>query len=286
VIRVLVVTLSTGAVYALVAVALNVVYRASGVLNFGGGFVAVFVGLFYANFALAGTVPGIVVAVLVGAGLGLMTYLAAVRFGERFGADPPALSLATLGFGILSAYFAGELWEQRPFSADALVGGGFELGGVAVSHQRVVAVVLVAAFVLALIAFVDRTVVGRAMEAAAHRRDLAELYGVNPVLVNGVAWLIGGAALALAGVLQGSIATVSEGLSLPLVVFGLAAAVAGGLGSIRGAVLGALLVALAQTAFTQYVSTRYSVTLVFALLFAVLAARPQGLLALARVERV
>jgi branched-chain amino acid transport system permease protein len=102
-----------------------------------------------------------------------------------------------------------------------------------------------------------------------------------------VTWVLAGAALGLAGVLQSSIAAVSQASALPLVIFGIAAAVVGGLGSISKAAAGALAVAAVQTGFIQFVSPRYSVSMVFLLLFVVLAWRPAGLFANSRkAERV
>jgi branched-chain amino acid transport system permease protein len=286
VIQLLVTTLSNAAVYALVAVALNVVYRSSGVLNFGAGHVAAVAGIFYAN-QLSGSAFGVVVTMLAGAVVALAAYAIAVRGGERLGVGHVSLSLSLLGVGLLLEFAAHHLWAKQAFTAEPLVKGTLELAGTTFATQRVVVVAIAAVFVAAVVLFVERTMVGHAMEATAADAELAELYGVRTGTVATATWLIAGAALGLAGVLQSSLAAVSTASAIPLLIFGIVAAVVGGLGSFSKAAAGALLTALLQAAFVQYVSPRYSVSMVFFLLFAVLVLRPAGLFANARTaERV
>jgi len=286
VIQLLVTTLSNAAVYALVAVALNVVYRSSSVLNFGAGHVAAVAGIFYAN-QFSGSAGGILVTMAAAAAVSVAAYLVAVRGGARLGVGHVPLSLSLLGAGLLLEFAAHELWAKQAFTAQPLVSGTLELAGTTFATQRVVVVGLAALFVAAVVLFVERTMVGHAMEATAADAELAELYGVRTGTVAATTWVIAGAALGLAGVLQSSLAAVSTASAIPLLIFGIVAAVVGGLGSFSKAVAGALLTALLQASFVQYVSPTYSVSMVFLLLFAVLVLRPAGLFANARAaERV
>lgn len=279
-------TLSNGAVYALIAVSLNVVFRCSGILNFGAGHLAVIAGIFYANQMAAGLV-GVVVTMLIGAVVALVGYLVTAWWGRRLGATEVSLSLAMLGFGLLLDFAAGELWEKQGFTAAPLISGSVSVGGTTFAATRIAAVLLAVVWIGLVLVVVDRTMVGHAIEATSQDPELAQLYGVRVGYVTAACWLIAGAGLGLAGVLQSSIAAVSTANALPLVVIGIAAAVVGGLGGIGKAAAGALVVAAVQTAFIQYVDPGYSVSMVFILLFAVLALRPSGLFASRRVaERV
>lgn len=285
-VQLLVTTLCNAAVYALIAVSLNIAYRSSGVLNFGAGHITVFVGILYVNQLDPGVV-GVALAIVVGAVAGLVGYLVSVAWGLRTGVHHVALSLSLLGFGLVIDFAAGEIWAKEGFSAGNLVDGSVTIGDTTFAAERIVVVVLAALFIVATLLFVDRTMAGNAIQATAIDSELATLYGVRTGVVAVVTWLLAGAALGLAGVLQSSIAAVSLATALPLVIFGIAAAVVGGLGSISKAAAGAVAVALVQTAFIQYVSPRYSVSMVFVLLFVVLVLRPAGLFANARVaERV
>jgi branched-chain amino acid transport system permease protein len=286
VIQLLVTTLSNAAVYALVAVALNVVYRSSGVLNFGAGHVAAVAGIFYAN-QFSGSAGGILVTMAAAAAVSVVAYLVAVRGGERLGVGHVSLSLSLLGVGLLLEFAAHELWAKQAFTADSLVSGTWEIAGTTFATQRALVVGLAAVFVAAVILFVERTMVGHAMQATAADAELAELYGVRTGTVATVTWIIAGAALGLAGVLQSSLAAISTPSAIPLLIFGIVAAVVGGLGSFSKAAAGAVITAFLQAGFVQYISPRYSVSMVFFLLFAVLVIRPAGLFANARTaERV
>jgi branched-chain amino acid transport system permease protein len=285
-IQFLVTALSNAAIYALVAVSLNVVYRSSGILNFGAGYMVAIAGILYVN-EMSADIVGVVVTVLASVLLGLVAYFATTWWGQRSKVDHVALSLALLGFGMVLDFIAGRIWASEGFSADPLISGTVSIGGTTFATERIAAVVLSAIFIAGVLVFVDRTMAGNALEATAADSELAGIYGVRTGVVACAAWAIAGAAVGLAGILQSSVSAVSMATALPLVIYGIAAAVVGGLGSIKNAVVGALAVSAVQAAFTQFVSPRYSVSMVFVLLFLVLALRPAGLFVNARnAERV
>jgi branched-chain amino acid transport system permease protein len=286
VVQFLVIALTNGALYALVAVSINVVYRASGVVNFGVGHLMMFAGIFYANSGTQGGWGPLAATVALGAGLGLLYYVVAVAYGERRGVNHVALALSCLGMGLILNYVAGELWLKQGFRAVALWSGSVVVADVNITNQRIITWILAAVFLAFLLAFIERTMMGRSMEATAHDAELAQVYGVNVLLVGLLTWALAGAAAGLAGAMQGSIASVGRPLALKFTVTGFAAAVVGGLGSVRGAVVGGLLIALAEVFMIRFVTTRYALTMVFMILFVVLAVRPQGVFGYVRgVER-
>ena len=276
------VTASTNAaIYALIAFSLVLVYRGSRVVNFGVGYIAVFGGIFFANTAGAGW-AALGAALCVSAALGVAMYLVAVRLAERAGASHAALAIGTLGFGLVIEYFGGKLWEKQGFSSPPLISGSHEVAGVTVSNQRVLTVVFAIAVFVGLRVLLDKTMPGWAMEAVAFRPSTAGLYGVNPIVILIVVWALAGAIAGLAGVLRTPTSAVSLGLALPLAIQGFAAAVLGGLGSIRGAAIGAVIVAFADALFVRYVSSEFASLFAFLLLFVMIAVRPQGILGAGR----
>jgi branched-chain amino acid transport system permease protein len=268
---------TNAAINALVAFSLVLVYRGSGVINFGVGYLAVFAGIFFANSGAAGW-GAFGLALLVGAALGVSMYAVAVRLAERAGATHAALAIGTLGFGLAIEYFGGRFWAKQGFSSPPLWPGSQEVAGVTITNQRILTVVIavIAFFVLRLL--LERTMPGWAIESVAFKPSTAGLYGVNPVVVLVVVWALAGALAALAGVLRTPVSAVSLGLALPLAIQGFAAAVVGGLGSITGAALGAVIVAFSEAIFVRYVSSDYASLFAFLLLFVMIALRPQGLL--------
>jgi branched-chain amino acid transport system permease protein len=276
--------LTNAAIYSLIALSLVLAYRGSGVINFGVGYVVVFGGLFFANRGTTGWLD-LGAAVLVGAGIGIALYLVSVFVAERRGASHAALAVSTLGFGLILEFAAGRLWAKRGFTTPPLVDGSVEIAGVGVSYQRIATVAIaLAAFVLVLL-LLERTMLGWAMEAVAFKRESAAAYGVNPIVILIVAWSLAGALAALAGSLLAPVTSVSRDVALPLAISGFTAAVIGGLRSVKGALVGALIVAVVQALVIQYISTSYASAFAFLLLLVVLVVRPQGLLGGARTVR-
>jgi branched-chain amino acid transport system permease protein len=272
---------TNAAVYSLIAFSLVLVYRGSGVVNFGVGYLAVFAGIFFANSA-AGGWAALAGALLVGAALGAAGYLGAVWVGERMGAPHAALAMATLGFGLVLEYFAGVFWAKEGFTGPTLWDGSVTVAGVTISYQRILTVLLAVACFVVILLLLERTMAGWALEAVAFRRSTAAAYGVNTGVALVGVWMLAGLVAALGGSLLSSVTAVSRPVALPLAVMGFAAAVIGGLGSVAGAIVGAVVVAVSESLFVHYVSSAYSGAFAFLLLFAVLAVRPQGIVGVRR----
>lgn len=268
---------TNAAIYALIAFSLVLVYRGSGVINFGVGYIVVFAGIFFANVGGSGW-ASMGLAVLVGAVLGVATYLLAVRFAERAHAPHAALAIATLGFGLVIEYFGGELWARQGYTSEALWSGSVELAGVSISYQRIFTIVMAIACFALVILLLERTMIGWMLEAVAYKPSVAGLYGISTVVALILVWTIAGGVAGLAGALMVPLSAVSLPLALGLAIKGFAAAVVGGLGSVSGAAVGAIVVAFAEAFFVQYVSADYAGLLAFILLFVMIVLRPQGLL--------
>lgn len=228
---------TNAAIYALIAFSLVLVYRGSGVINFGVGYIVVFVGIFFANTAGASW-TAMLLGLFVGAILGIATYLLAVRMAERAHAPHAALAIATLGFGLIIEYFGGRFWPKQGFTAEALIPGSIEIAGVNVSYQRLLTIALAVACFGLVILLLEKTMIGWMLEAVAYKPSVAALYGVSAVVSLVVVWAIAGSVAGLAGVLMTPLSAVSLPLALGLAIKGFAAAVVGGLGSVSGAAVG------------------------------------------------
>ena len=164
--------------------------------------------------------------------------------------------------------------------------GAQRVAGVTISNQRILTVLLAIVVFILLRLLLERTMTGWAMEAVAFRPSTAGLYGVNPIVMLVGVWALAGVLAAMAGSLRTPVSAVSLGLALPLAVAGFTAAVVGGLGSVSGAAVGAIIVAFSEAIFVRYVSSSYASLFAFLLLFVMIAVRPQGLLGTKReVER-
>ena len=134
---------------------------------------------------------------------------------------------------------------------------------------------------------VIRTKLGKHMRAVAADREAAEMLGINVNFTIAATFFLGSALAGVAGVMAGLLfnqVTNTIGFIAGLKAF--TAAVVGGIGSIPGAMLGGLMIGLAESFVTGYLSSTYSNLLVFLLLIAVMLVRPSGLLGRAQLQKV
>ena len=184
-----------------------------------------------------------------------------------FGASLALRHLLVFAQGPQPEYFTREISIAREL-----------LPGVRVTADQLVVLGLTAALVLALHLLLRRTALGRAMRATSENPTLVRVVGIDPDAVARATWVIGGALAAVAGVLVGVTVQVRPLMGFELLLPLFAAAILGGIGSVYGAVLGGLLVGLAEALAVPVVGAEYRAAVSFLVLVAVLLLRPQGLL--------
>ncbi|MGH3174430.1 MAG: branched-chain amino acid ABC transporter permease, partial [Streptosporangiaceae bacterium] len=134
---------------------------------------------------------------------------------------------------------------------------------------------------------VNRTRLGRQMRAVAVDREAAEMLGINVNFVITATFFLGSALAGVAGIMGGLLfnqVTSTIGFIAGLKAF--TAAVVGGIGSIPGAMLGGLVIGVAESFVTGYISSTYSNLIVFGILIVVMLLRPRGLLGRAQLQKV
>ena len=151
--------------------------------------------------------------------------------------------------------------------------------GVPLRYTGLLIIVVSLALAFALNQFVDRSRMGRAMRATAQDRDVARLMGINPDRVIVLTFVLGGALAGAAGILYGAdLRFINIDIGFQNGIFAFTAAVLGGIGSIRGAVVGGLVIGLVKSLAGQYMpgGTAYDYVWIFVVLIGVLVFRPQG----------
>ena len=164
---------------------------------------------------------------------------------------------------------------------------GIQIGSVSIDAVQIMVLVLGLVLMLGLRLLVNRTKLGKQMRAVASDREAAEMLGINVNFTIAATFFLGSALAGVAGVMAGLLfnqVTNTIGFIAGLKAF--TAAVVGGIGSIPGAMLGGLLIGIAESFITGYVSSTYTNLLVFALLIAVMLVRPSGLLGRAQLQKV
>jgi branched-chain amino acid transport system permease protein len=165
---------------------------------------------------------------------------------------------------------------------DTFVAGGITIPietGVSIKYSGMLLIVLSLGLGLALQAFIERSRMGRAMRATAQDPDVARLMGIDPDRIIVLTFVIGGALAGIGGILYGGyINNINFDMGFQNGIFAFTAAVLGGIGNIRGAVVGGLAIGLIKSLGGQYLpgGTAYDYIWIFVVLIVVLVFRPQG----------
>lgn len=278
--QILVSGLTTGAVYALLALGYNLVHNAVGVVNFAqGDFTALGGFLMYSLLESAGLpVPLAFLGAFAGAALvgALMERLCLAPARSR---RVMTLIFITMAASILLRGGMKEIWGKQalplpPLSPDKpirLFGAVFTPQNLWVAGAAAVALGLTALFF-------KRTLTGKAMRAMAADRGAAMLMGVDAARLTTISFALAGALGALAGVLITPITALSYDVGLMLGLKGFAAAVLGGYGSFAGAVVGGVVLGLSESAAAGWLSSAYKDVVAFAILLLVLFLGGRGIL--------
>jgi branched-chain amino acid transport system permease protein len=282
--------LTTGSLYALVAMGLVVVYKATTVVNFAHGELFM-VGAFFAYTAyVMFHVPylvALVLAVILTLLLGVLTERLAYRPLMR--APTISLVLAAVGFSFVLKGTARQIWGGRgdyiPFppiiNTPSIVMGDIVL----VPQQLVVlagALVCMAVFTV----FFTSTRAGKMLQATAENARAAALVGIRLDRVYAFTWGVGAATAAAAAVLMAPLTFVYPDVGAPLLVKAFAAAVLGGFGSLPGAVVGGFSIGLIEHLAGGYIHTSLTDVSAFIVIMVVLVVRPTGFFGPRAMRRV
>lgn len=280
--------LAQGAIYALVALSLCVVYRATTVVNFGHGDLVMAGAFAVYLLVLAAGLPFLAAAVLAVVLLFILGVLIEVGLIERIKAGPHiGFALMCIGFGYLLRGMARAGWGRevlpmpRVLEFPPLLLGELIITGDSLVIMAVVAVLLGAFFLLFY-----RSAAGRVMQAVCQSERGAGLVGVNVRAFHSVMWGTGAALGAAGGVLVAPITLLHPGLGAIFLIKGFAAMTLGGFGSFGGAVAGGLILGVAEQLVGGYVSTKLIDITAYLVIILVLALRPNGLFGRAIAERV
>jgi branched-chain amino acid transport system permease protein len=282
--------LSAGSLYALVALGLVLIYRSTRVLNFAHGDVAT-VATFVAFSLLSrqysfGVALGASLAV--GAVIGLAFYFGVLVPAQRQGANLLGMVILTLGLALIVQGVVVYVWGAEPLSLPFPISDTktYAVGPVIVSQLSLATMAAGVVGSALLYLLVQKTRLGLAMRATSENVMAAQTLGIPTRLVLGVAWAVACALGVIAGVFLAPALLLDPFFMLDPFLKGFAAAVLGGLNSLPGAVLGALLLGVAESLTGAYMTIAFKNTLAFVIIIVVLLVRPEGLLGKELKERV
>lgn len=268
--------LATWGIYTLLGCGIVLVYRTSRVLNIAHGEIAILLG--YLVVALLGTglpvFASLGLGVISGAGMGLVLFWLFLR---RVMSEPPYIGLmVTVGIAILLHGLITIIFGGAPVTIYMGAAGTTEIFGSAISLPDLLALAVAWISVGAIVLVYRLTKIGLHMRAVAERVTLSAQRGVNVDRIVAISWVIAVASASLAGAVHGERAV----LSLPAAAIGISALIGcliGGMDSLKGLFIGALMVSGSEYVVSRFIEPRYGLLAPIFLLLLILVIRPWGL---------
>jgi branched-chain amino acid transport system permease protein len=272
--------LSIGSVYAMIAVGYSIVYSVLNFSNFAHGEILM-LGSYIGFFALTKLGLPFSVALgcsIVGAGIIAMLIEKIGYRPLRFRNAPPLyLMITAMGFSVflqnLSIITLSPNFRTFPY----VFSKPYTIGNVTIGKLDSMIFILTAVALTLLTIFIYRSKLGTAIRATSYNPRVASLMGINPDFVIAIVFMLAGGTAGLGGVLFGMKYTAYPWMGV-LTIKAFIAAVVGGLGSLPGAVLGALLLGVTETFAAGYVSSSFRDLFAFTLMIIIIVLRPGGLL--------
>lgn len=293
--------LGTGAVYALLAVSFVIIFRATGVLNFAQPGLLILGAFFCSYFAVSMGLPffvAVVLAMVVVALLGIVVERVAIR--PQVGRPVFSAALVTVGVLTILLILAFRLFDSAartindPWQLNRFCLVGSETGCAIPIYHNTIARFVISMAVLALLGWwLSRSRVGLAMRATSLDQEAALAQGIDVGRMFSLSWAIGGALAALAGILLAANGSVVQATDALFALVALPALILGGIDSLKGAVIGGLLIGLVSSITSTYqpihaawLGPNFENVVPYLVMILVLLIRPYGLFGTKEVQRV
>lgn len=280
-VQTLVFGLLIGGVYALMATGLTLVFGVMDIVNMAqGAFLILSAYLSWTLWAYAGIDPllGAFIAAPAMALLGATVYKTVIERAQRI--DKGLAIVATFGLALIAEGIIALIWGPDSTGATpSYFTEAFRLGSVVVPKGQLYACGLAIAITVALQIVLKRTWLGHAITAASENLEGARLVGVDPAGVGTVIFALSAATTAFGGAAMSFLYQFVPDSQDTWIGLTLSVVILGGLGSIPGAVLGGLVLGVAEALTSAYVSLQWSTAVPLVMILVVLTVRPQGLLA-------
>lgn len=292
--------LSLGAIYALIAIGYTMVYGIIGMINFAHGeiyMIGAYVGL--VTLTAIGTQSGLPIPLVIAAMLiiamavtGVYGY-AVERVAYRPVRGGPRLValISAIGMSIFLQNWVALGQGARDQAVPSLIPGAFTVHisdfDITLPYSRILIIAVTVVLMIALTLYIKNSRMGRASRACSQDMKMAGLLGIDANRVISFTFILGAMLAAVGGVLIAiTIGKLNPYIGFIAGIKAFTAAVLGGIGSIPGAMLGGVLLGLAETFAAAYISSQYKDIVAFSLLVLILLFRPTGLLGKPEVEKV
>ena len=280
--------LAMGSIYGLFALGFVLVYRAVGVINFAQGELVTLAAFLGVTAAVTLQIPLLLAYVVVLAAMGLFGYVfERVAYHPLRGKPLLTVIISTIGISIILRNGARIVWGPYPLALPSFFSWkSVEIGGVLISPQMIFVVVVAGALFVLLQLFLNRTLLGRMMQAVAQDREAARLMGIHVDRIIALTFVLNAILAGIAGLLLAPIFLVTTDMGSSILVKAFSATIIGGFGSVPGAIVGGLILGVVEGLAAVYVSSIFKDGVAFLALILVLLIAPGGLFAEKVSERV
>jgi branched-chain amino acid transport system permease protein len=266
-----------GMVIALIALGLTIVFGILDVVNFAHGELYM-LGAFF-GYSLLSVVPNFwAVLCIAVVAVGLLGIIIEVSmFRPLYGRNPVFHLLLTFGLGMILREVARLIWGGLTRTIDAPVTGAVHFLDMVYPTYRLVVLGISIVILIAVFYGFNRTETGAIIRAASHDKEMARALGINVTKIYTLVFSLGAALAALAGVLMGPIFLVYPTMGMDAILRAFIVVIVGGMGSVVGAVVAAIVIGEVESLFSLWVSPTWAETLVFGVLILSMVLRPGGL---------
>ena len=282
--------MSQGSLYALVGLGVVLIYRANRVLNFAHGDIPT-AGAFAAFFLMEAGLPwygSFALAMVIGAVIAMLFYFGILIPAQRREVGHLSQIILTLGLGLVlqGLVLKFGFLDPRDFAFPLSDSEVIRMGGVVISHLNLGTLIVGLSGSIFLYLLVQKTRLGLAMRATSENLAAAQTLGIPTRKVLALSWGLASALGVLAGLFLAAALLIDPFFMMEPFLKGFAAAILGGLNSLPGAIVGGLILGVAEALAGGFISIAFKNTLAFLIIIIVLIFKPEGLLGKEFIERV
>ena len=269
-----------GLIYGLVATGLTLTWGVMDIINFTHGeylMISMYVSFWLYTLMNLDPLLALPIVIVVMFIIGYLTYSIVVKNVI----NAPALSalLATFGLSLVFRNLAQFLWtpNARFITNTVLSGKKINIGSIIIGYPQLVAAIGSIVVIYAIYYFIEKTKVGKSIQATALDKNTAKLMGINTERVYGLTFAISGAAAGIAGGLLSTFYPVYPESGILYALIGFVIVALGGFGNIKGALYGGLIIGLSEAIGGYYLGTQFKYAIIFLIYLIVIQIKPKGL---------
>ncbi len=279
--------IATGCIYALIGLAIILIYKASDAINFAAGemmMISAFMSYTFLTIVKLPYYQVFILTILFSGLFGVIVERVAIR--PVFDAPIFTIIILTFGLGMILKGTAGLVWTfdtltiKPAFSIQPV-----HLGGLVITYLDIGNISVSVALMLLLFIFFKYTVLGTGIRAMAQNRLAAILVGIKVKRINSVVWAISSVIGGVAGILLAPIIFVDTNMGV-VTIKSFIGCIIGGFGSIPGAIFGGVLLGVIEAVIGYYLPTEVKQVLIFLILIGVLCVRPTGIFRIPKIKKI